>query len=783
MSSRNLPPDESITLNAAPERSPVELRARVRSSGHFSGGPFLDRGEEPSYSLNDYIGIILKRKRAAVLVFLVVLGLAAVYTYTSTRIYRSEATLEIDKDNVNSINNIGEALSPVWAQAETFSTQTEILRSRNLAEKLLDRMKLGDTPEFTPQEPSFFVAILDRALSWVSPPPAVQHSDNYEKSRDAIRKDQLVQSISSRVSAKRETNSRLLRVSMEAKDPEFGQKMLQNYIDIYLEQNLNKRRMVSREAGSWLTAELKRAEDKLVGSMAALVQFTNQHGMVSLEDNANHFLKFFDKAAEGLVRSKEHRVQLEAFQREGQGIPVLPTEVKPLDFQSVKEKLSLLESEYMQMREIYADDYPKLVMLRKQISFLKDKISDSEKKVVTAAVETAKAQEMLQQESFEKAKREAMDNNSLGVQYAVFKKEVETSEQIYRIMLQKSKEMELNIQIIGNNVNVVDAPTMPVRPVKPRTALNLLIGAFLGLVGGIMAALFLEHVDNSVHSPEDIEKHLGLPSLGAIPDINKFKKLHEVNGKVKTPELLACEAPKSPLAEAVRNVKASIFLSAPAASISTLVVSSAGPREGKTFTAVSIASVIASGNKKVLIVDADLRKPRVGRVFGQKDNSAGLTTLLTKDDVGLHKVVRRSSVPGLYYLSAGPLPPNPAGLLESDRMMGLLPQLKDSFDLVIFDSPPVVGFSDARILAASCDGVILVVKERYLPIGIIRQADAMISSASGRILGVVLNMASRGSSYYGGRYSRYYSYYHYYSQGPYSVQRLGRVEDAGIRDA
>ncbi len=150
------------------------------------------------------------------------------------------------------------------------------------------------------------------------------------------------------------------------------------------------------------------------------------------------------------------------------------------------------------MREIYADDYPKLVMLKKQVNFLKNKLAEMEKTAVTAALETAKSQESLQQQAFEKARQDAMNNNSLGVQYAVLKKEVETNQEIYKILLQKSKEMELNVQIIGNNIGVIDPPSTPVKPFKPNKMLNLLVGCFLGLLGGIMAAFVFEQVDNSI---------------------------------------------------------------------------------------------------------------------------------------------------------------------------------------------------------------------------------------------------------------------------------------------
>jgi polysaccharide biosynthesis transport protein len=405
------------------------------------------------------------------------------------------------------------------------------------------------------------------------------------------------------------------------------------------------------------------------------------------------------------------------------------------------------------------------VMKRKEIAFLKEKLAEHEKKVVTVALETARTQEMLQQEAFEKAKQEAMANNSQGVQSAVLKKETETNGDIYKLLLQKSKELELSTQIIGNNINVVDSPTALPRPVKPKKTLYLLIGCVLGLTGGIMTAFALEQLDTSVHSTDDLEKKLGLATLGVVPDVQKLRRQHHLNGRRSGFEFLAYDAPKSPVSEAVKNIKTSIFLSAPARSIRTLVMSSSGPREGKTFISVSIASVLCSEDKKVLVIDADLRRPRLGKVFGHSDKIPGLTTLLTRDDVKLQQVLHKAKVPGLYYITSGPLPPNPVALLESERMDRLTNRLAEIFDLVIFDSPPIVGFSDARILAANSDAVILVVKEAYLPVKFINQAKTMVqTSGRTKLLGAVLNMASGSSTYYGSKYTRYYRYYDYSEQ-------------------
>lgn len=763
--------DAPLTVQMQGNPLPLDTSGRGSRIPHeFLSIPDLhDLHDEGGRDLRDYIHLLFKRKWVILACFVLGVTLAILYANSLTPIYRSDATVEIGTASSNSFDRIGEDASSYGTRAEIYSTQTEILKSRSLAEALVKHMGLDKAPELNAaQQPGLLVSI----VTWLKPD---WKSDFQEPEPPSGKRliELLAGALQSRLKVERLGFSRLLQLSYEDKDPAFARELLQNYINLYLEQNLNKRRQVSETARHWLNSELEKVENKLVKSLASLVKFTNEHGFVSLEETSNHVLTFFNRAAEGLVKSKEQRVQLEAMLKAGDGSfgnTGLPATVKPPNVTEMRDKLSQLEAEYEQMREVYAENYPKMVMLRKRMDFARSKIKQMEESAVSVALTTARRQESLHQEAFDQAKREAMNVNSLGVQYAILKKEVETNEQLYRILLQKSKEMDLNAQLIGNNVAVVDAPTLPLGAVRPKKGVIILIGAMIGLVVGVVAALLLEQLDNTVRTTQDVEKGLNLPSLGAVPDVKSLRSRNGAQGDVKAIELVAYDVPKSPVSEAIRNVKTSIFLSIPAASINSLVVSSAMPAEGKTFVVVSIASVISSRQKRVLIVDADLRRPRIAQIFGCRKETAGLTTLLTRNDVSLKKVIRRSRVPGLYFLPSGPLPPNPGGLLESDRMNTLSQRFCDIFDLVVYDSPPVVGFADAQILAARSDGVILVAKEGHVPMDLLRQAKGSMSLTKGKILGVVLNMAYSGGYGYGyyGKYgyayrSRYYYYHDYYS--------------------
>ncbi len=261
----------------------------------------------------------------------------------------------------------------------------------------------------------------------------------------AVAHEGLTNAVMGRISAGRDKQSRLLIVGVEAYSPWFAQKMLDNLIAIYLEQNLNKRRRIQREASEWLKGELESAQDKVLKSLAALVHFTTKHGVVGVDESNNHVLAFFQTTADALVKSKQQRLQYESLQKENGVSDAAPISgVRAPDLDSLAGKLSMLESEYAQMTEIYSEGYPKLILLKKQIKFIKDRIETEQKKMVSSVVAVAKKQESLSQEAFEAARKKAMENKSLGVEFAVLKKEAETNEEIFKILLTKSKELQLS---------------------------------------------------------------------------------------------------------------------------------------------------------------------------------------------------------------------------------------------------------------------------------------------------------------------------------------------------
>jgi len=729
--------------------------------------------EEQHDTLRDYVAIVLRRKWVISAVLVMALAIAALYNHIAIPIYCAVATIEVGQDAPNSIKTLGENLAHPLGQSETYATESEILKSRVIAGALVKRLDLGASPEFARAMTTGFANhAIASAKAWLGLDDHPPEGLTEKQSADA-----LVDGVLARISVQRQRTSRLLKVSMEATDPELARQLLSAYLDIYMERNLQLRRRSVREAGEWLKQELEKTELKLVTSLTDLVKFTSEHGLVSLDTNSNHVLTFFNRATERLAQSAEQRLQLEASadSSKGPSVAVLPAGVQPVELAGLRQKLALLDARYSEMQEVYSEDYPKMVMLKKQVEVLKNKISELDNDIITSALDTAKKQEMLHQKGFERAKQEAIESNSLGVQYAVLKKDVETNEQVYNVLLQKSKEIDLNAQIVGSNLTLVDPPEKPNRPVRPKKRLILLVAGLLGVFGGVAVAFCLEHLDDKVRTIDDIEQSLNLPYLGLVPHLKRFKIPAATNGKRGVYEFLPYDLPQSRVSDAIVSVTASIQLCAPERSPKTIVVSSAVPGEGKTFMAVALATALSSHERKVLIVDADLRKPGVGEVFGEQNGTPGLTNVLSDSGTKLSQTVRRSRVPGLYYLLAGKIPSNPAGFLRSERMTKLIEHLGQAFHLVVFDTPPIVGFPDVPILAARCDAMIMVTKEGHVSLELLRHAKSIVTASNVTIMGMVINMANLRSSHYGSY--RYYDHYRYYGYEKYYSSNGKRVKD------
>jgi capsular exopolysaccharide synthesis family protein len=360
--------------------------------------------------------------------------------------------------------------------------------------------------------------------------------------------------------------------------------------------------------------------------------------------------------------------------------------------------------------------------------------------------------------------------NARLVEYNLLKREYETNQQLYESLLQRLKEAGVSASLRSNNIHVVDRARPPLAPIRPRKALNIMLSAVVGFVLGCVLALFNEYLDSSVKTPEEVEQLVNLPALGLVPSMSSInggrrRSLTGARSNAASTELATMAQPHSVVSEAYRALRTSILLSTSKHPPQVILITSGQPREGKTTTALNLAITLAQRGDRVVLIDSDLRRPRVHRAL-HVSNEVGLSSFLS-GNVPIDNLPRAvPKVPNLFVIPAGPTPPNPAELLSSEPISLMFSELRRQFDFVVLDSPPTITVADSMILAAHADGVILVAHGGVTTRESLRHTRKLIGSTNARIIGVVLNNVDIRSSDYRYYYSYYYGdYYRHMVEG------------------
>lgn len=394
-------------------------------------------------------------------------------------------------------------------------------------------------------------------------------------------------------------------------------------------------------------------------------------------------------------------------------------------YQQLLRRKAELEIELSGKLEYYKEKHPEIVGIRSELASVKEKLGTE--------------------------KENELEDRDKEIEYRVLEREVNTDREIYVSLLKRIGETEVTGELKTTNVRVVDGAIVPKSPVKPNKKLNFLIAFFLGVMGGGGLAFLFEGLDQSVKTPEDIKNHVKLPSLAAI-STSKDEDGGEINA-----DFITHEKPRSTISEAYRSLRTSIMFTAVEHKRKTLLMTSSGPQEGKTTNAINLAIVMAQAGEKTILVDADLRKPRVEKAFGIKPEHGLTEALAGKED--LAGVIHKTKIPNLDIITCGVIPPNPSELLGSKKMDQLLEKLEEKYDRVIMDSPPVLAVTDAVVLSGKVDGTIVVVKAGETNRNAVSKVKEILESVkTANLIGVVLNMVEFGKT--GG----HYYYYHYYGK-------------------
>jgi len=710
--------------------------------------------------LYDYLLILRKHQWLILSFMLAVVTIVAIATFRMQPIYVATARVEIDRENSNILPFQGTDSYDFMMDLENYiETQSKILTSETLALQTIRNNALSARPEFaSPYGPS--EAIASGSLANQNRPP------------------ELAQFLAS-LSVKRVPNSRLMDVSFESTDPQLAARIVNAHINSYIEQNFRSKYEATTQASTWLTSQLDDLRIKVQRSEDALITYERQNQIWTLDDKQNITTQRLADVNRELTEAQSERMRKESlyqFAKSG-NLDAVPQVQGNATLMELLRKHDDLNSQYNDALSQYGPNFPKVLRLQAQMKDLDDTVEKEKQKIVDileSDFREARERETMLTGALDEQKVAANQMAEKLVEYNILKREAEALKTLYDGLMTKLKETAISASLRSSNIRVVDPAMIPSTPARPAKTRNVALAFLVGLVGGIGLALMREYLDNTVKTPDDVETLSRLPSLAVVPQFvgpNGNGKRHGLlqgfssnNGHDKRIELVAQHLPKSQMSEAFRALRTSILLSQADHPPQVILVTSALPREGKTTAAANLAVTLAQLGDKTVLVDADLRKPGVGRLLNLAGGKyAGLSSYLAGVSSLDLVSVPHPAIPNLVAIPTGPLPPNPADLLSSHKLSDAIAELRTKFKFIVIDSPPIMAATDAVILSVQADGVLLVVRSGETPKEAFTRTRDLLNSVKCRILGVVLNAVDASAPDY------YYSYRYYpysYGYGP-----------------
>jgi capsular exopolysaccharide synthesis family protein len=696
------------------------------------------------FSMHDYLRILVKRRVTVLAVFLVVLALAALKSFTATPIYQATVQILIERQPPRMLDTQTQPSYEFYGE-EFYQTQYKLLESRALAKKAADKLNLRNRPPYS----QMFVQL-----------PA-----NVDQSTKQRLEESLVDAVLGGLHVEPIPSSSLVNVSFSGPDPKFAAEVANTLGQAFIEQSLDLRFAASQEAAQWLEKKLAEARKKMEESEARLNRYKRDHNIVALEDKESITAQKLEQLNKELVSAQTKRMEAEARFREVEaGRPIADLMNNPL-IQTLKAAEAKLITEYSELSKKFGVEHPRMIQIKQELAATQSKIN-TEMAVVKQTIKNeysmAKSQEASLKKALEDQKNVTQDQSDVGIQYRVLLRDVETNRALYENMLKSLKATTATENVPATNIRIVYRALIPEAPIYPRKSRTLMLAAGLGLFLGVGLALVLESLDTTIKTPEDVESFLEIPSLAMIPHIETSANPGE------SPELVVFYGHQPMSSEAYRVLRTSILFSSPGQAPRSLLITSTLPMEGKTLTTANLATAMSKAEGDLLLIDADMRRPTLHQLFNVP-REPGLSNFLVGETDELPMVA--TFVPHLFLMPAGAIPPNPSELLGSGRMQELLNRSRERFVRIVLDSPPLVSVTDAAILSTLAEAVLLVIKAEHVPRKAARDAVNHLLELHAHLLGVVLNDVplQRDSYYY--RHYKYSSSYYTNIDKPDSSER------------
>ena len=734
--------------------------------------------------LLEYWRTIVKRKWVLAGFAGAVVALVAVLSFTATPLYRATATILIDEPSASLVNIQDVLNSGGYYQSDYlgtyFNTQLKLLTSRSLAERVAKKLNLGARPEFRTARSSRTSPLQAAkgllSLRWLfpgkKPAPAPAPAASYAFA------------VLDGLSIAPVPETRIVQVSSTSSQPVLAADIVNTLVEEFVSYSVESRYEATKQTSEFLSETIAQLRDDLKKKEEDLQKYGEEKKLLFLNDKESSVVNKFSDVNSAFTEAQIDRFKKEALYRELRDLNInaLPESVTNPVIQALKTSYTQAKSEYEEKSKFYRPDYPEMVKLKARVDSAASALQEEIRKAVGAAEADYRAavnKERSLQGLLDSQRTDVVRMNNNAILYRSLQIEVENMRTLLGTLVSKQNEIQVSSQLGGlrtSNIKIVDRALVPAAPFTPNVRRNLMMALLLGLFGGLGLVFLVDYVDNTVKGPEDIEKLTGLPSLGIIPYLSaeglkrkaapygSYRYSYGVEGEAREEGLPeSCEIelinhlfPKFSIAEDYRTVRTSILFSHADSSPKTVCFTSTVPQEGKTATVSNMAISFAQLEGKVLLVDADLRKPRLHKVF-QTRNMVGLSGFLT-GKLAFDEAILKTSIENIWIIPSGPHPPNPAELLNSKRMRDLLARVKDRFDTILIDTPPVLAVIDPVIVSSLVDSTVFVVQAGKTTRRALAKAVDEVRKAKAEIIGVVFNEVKMGRQ---GRNAPYYHYYQY----------------------
>ncbi len=743
--------------------------------------------EEEEIHLQDYLYVILKRKEIIIIFIIIVFIFTLIFTLIQKPQYKSTVVLEIKPERIQIVEDISGQMYYSTTFETLLNTQVKILQSRGLAKLVASRLNLLNYTDELAQNKNPDSLIKNN------------HKDDIDKMQT------LINSLLDSLEVKWIRNTRLIEVSFITPDPQLSSNLANSWAENFIHMSATAETLTERTTNIFINEQINKMQNEIAEKEAKLRSLSQNSEIVIMDEKLNIAMKNLSQLNTSLFDAQTERINKESYYAKIRNSQpdALPEVFNNPVIQNLENEYIKLEKEYVEKSKIFKPQWPEIQRLQDQLKKAKDKLTEEKNKIYQNVLESAKAEYLAASQKedkikyeFTQQKNEAMKLNEDAITYNALKAEIENQKKLIDSLLKKREETSISAEMQSqtqHNIRIIDQAEVPNKPVKPNIKLNILLSLLLGTIGGIGLAFFIDYLDDKIKSIEDIEHYIKLPLLGLIPlyssshqsknsnksdDSNKNKKKHWCNNilkqtGIKTPlevleskdgisYLVSHNNPKGTIAEAFRVVRTAILLSPSSNKAKCILITSTQPKEGKTFVATNLAICLSQLNKRVALVDCDLRNPMIHKIF-KVNNNIGISSFLTQQKK-FEEIYIKTPINNLFIIPIGTRPHRPAELLSSPTFQELIEKLKQEFDFVVIDSPPIMPIADTAIIAPYSDRILLVLLNEGTPRKSAQHAIQRLQAINCHIFGCILNSVDlEGRSYYYYRYHRYYNYSYYNS--------------------